>query len=67
MMTSERAVEEMAYEREPGDSDIEIALDGEQMDEDPHQSNDERDDDDEEEPRRPWVIGGRGAGHTDHS
>ena len=29
MMTSERAVEEMAYEREPGDSDIEIALDGE--------------------------------------
>jgi len=37
------------------------------MDEDPHQSNDERDDDDEEEPRRPWVIGGRGAGHTDHS
>jgi len=55
------------FQGEPGDSDVEIAVDGEQVDEDHHQSDDERDDDHEEEPRSARPVSRRSTRHANHS
>jgi len=50
----------------PGDSDVQIIGDGQQVDEDPHQRDDETNDDDEEEPRCARTVRWRCTGHANN-
>ena len=50
----------------PGDSDVQIIGDRQQVDEDPHQRDDETNDDDEEEPRCARTVRWRCTGHANN-